>query len=506
MSRTSALVVLVTLTGLAYRGLLAAAEWPMSGDPVFSYCYRALLIAAGDWRGVYLMWHPPGYPLLLGGLTWAGGGLIDPYWWGLAVSLASYVGTVVVVDRLVAPRAAWPGTRVVVAGFLAFYETLALWAAGPLTEPVYLFLIYAAVLALDRDRPGPVRGLLAGLLVGVACTVRLEGAAPTVGLMAVLLAGGRAKAATAAGFVAGWLLGFGWLLTQVEYLSYCRHAQQAAYTIPPAQGVGGNVRRLVECAYFAVTQWLPFTLLLPYWLVLAAGLLHPADAPGRGRLHRLLLAVVVPSLLAVAATIMHKRTGSFLLPAAAVWVGLGCEVIADRLGGRPRRARLLVAAAVLAVLVADLGRTLYRLTRTPPTHDPVTYVAAAALRGAEPGPVWAFGGEPAVYAFLGRPVYYPFREQRAGYNRAYWDHVGRPDEFVSQLRAAGFRYLAFALRDEGAADGPEPQPVEYHFGGPPARSDLTRLRDDAPRLGLTPLATDPADGGRTRVYVFRIAP
>lgn len=504
MSRTAWCVAGVAAVGVGYRLWLAAAQWPMCGDPVFSYCYRALLIANGDFRAVELMWHPPGYPLLLGGLTALGFGRIDPYTWGVLVSLASYVGLAVVVDRLIAPRAGSPLPRLVAAAFLACYETLALWAAGPLTEPVYLFLLYATVLAVDRSSVGAPRALAAGVFLGLACTVRLEGAAPTVGVGLFLLVRHGPRAAV--GFSLGWLLSAGWLAADPDYLRYCRSAQESAYTFPAAHGPGANLRRLVECAYHAVTVWLPFVLLLPYWLILAVGLLRPTRAAGRESLTALLLCIVLPSLLAVGGTIMHKRTGSFLLPAAAVWVAFGSEVIADRWNGSPR-ARWLVGLMLLGLIGADLGRTAFRLRRAPNTHDPVTGVAAGILReaAAEPGTVWAFSGEPEVYTLWGRPIYYPFRSREQDYTRAYLDHVGRPESFVRALRGRGFRYLAFALRDEPAGgSAQEPQPYDGFIGESPLRSDLLRVRDES--LGLSLLGSAPAEGGTTRVYVFQLTP
>ncbi|MGL6073865.1 MAG: hypothetical protein ACRC8S_06870 [Fimbriiglobus sp.] len=476
----------------------------MTGDPTFSYCYRATLIADGDFRGVKLMWHPPGYPLLLAGLSSVSFGLLSPYAWGIAVSLACYAGLTVIIDRLIAFRTTSAATRLVAAGVLSTHETLAIWAAAPLTEPPYLLLVYAAVLALDRERVSTARGCLAGLLLGAACTLRLEGLAPTVGLCFLLAI--RRRPGPIAGLTVGWTIAAGWLLADPAYLAFCRAAQNTSFTIPLAHGLAGNFLRLIECVYYSATAWLPLVLLLPYWLFLAVGLLHPAQADGRGRLHLLLIGVILPCLAVVTASIMHKRTGSFLLPAAAVWIALGCEMFIQRLGGSSQTRRLVILS-VLALMIADSSRSLYRLHRRPNTHDPVSYVAASVLRdaAAETGPVWAFGAEPEVYAFWGRAVFYPFRTREVEYMRAYLDHIGQPEQFVRTLRDRGFGYLVFTLRDSPADGSPsEPHVYDGMVGVSPLRADLVRIRDAAAVLNLSLVGTALADGGKTRVYVFRV--
>jgi hypothetical protein len=501
----------VCLLGLLIRLWLADHLYPMTaGDPLYSYTYRALLIAEGRWEGVFLMWHPPGYPLLLGGLSAATLGSVPPYWCGVAVSLACYVGLFWVVDRLAAPRVRYPGTRIVVGSFVALYETLFLWSTCPLTEPVYLLAVFGVVLLLDRDRPSLKRVTTSGLILGAAFTVRLEAVAPTVGIGVYLVArafraGGWSRAATtAAGFAGGWFVAAGWLLTHWEYLRVCAAAQRYSYTIPPATGAVGNVMRLAECVYHAVTVWLPFALLLPYWLLAGAGLTHRASAAGRPVLHLLLLAVVVPSLAAVGWTIMHKRTASFLLPAAAIWVGFGVETLARRwVGHRPRLVWLLIWLAVAANLVQAARIGFFVRKEIPPREAP-DCVAAGVLKdaGATPGLVWAFGSEPDVYALCGWPLVYPYFEREAGYDQAYADHAGNPAGFVAELRRRDFQYLVFALAPT-AEDRIEKQPFSPRGSGP-LRSDLEQIVAAPARFGLDDFGSRPADRGRVRVHVFRI--
>jgi hypothetical protein len=110
--------------------------YPWTGGSTYSYAYRGLLLADGQWHAAFQLWHPPGYPLLLRLLTKLSRSLISPHVWGTIVSIVCYFSLVIVIDRLVAPRAHRPSTRIAVASFLALYETLFIWATGPLTEPL----------------------------------------------------------------------------------------------------------------------------------------------------------------------------------------------------------------------------------------------------------------------------------------------------------------------------------------------------------------------------------
>jgi hypothetical protein len=483
------------------------------GDPLYSYTYRATLIADGQWEGAYLMWHPPGYPVLVAGLAVATGKVVPVYWLGAGVSLACYLGLFWVVDRLVARRVRYPGTRLVAGSFIALYETLFLWAAAPLTEPVYLLALYGAVLVLDRPRLGPWPVLAAGLLLGAAFTLRLEAAAPSAGLGLYVVLRGRSTGGWGTGvvlgmaFTLGWLAGAGWLVAQVDYLRACSAEQAGSYTFPPAHGIGGLVTRVAECAYHAVTVWLPFALLLPYWVLVGAGLTHRASAPGRPTLHLLLFAVVLPSVVTVGWTIMHKRTASFLLPAAGIWVALGVEVLARRwIRFAPRVVWLVVALVVLGN-VGQAARIGFALRKLEPARGAPDYVAARILEGAgaDPGPVWAFGSEPDVYALRQWPIVYPFFDRNREYNRAYLDHAGDPAGFVAELRGRGFRYLVFVLAPvpaPGAGRGEE-QPFS-NYGPTPDRADLERIAATPSQFGLEALGEHPAAGGRTRVHVYRV--
>lgn len=496
--RTIIWLGIIVLLGLGYRAWLAEKFYPMAGDPTYSYSYRALLISEGDFRGVTLMWHPPGLPLLLGALTKLGYGILSPYGWGVALSLASYVGLTFVVDRLIAPRTGSSTPRLVAACFLAFYETLAVWSVGPLTEPIYLLAIYGAVLLLDRTTVSAFHAAAAGLLIGAAFTIRFDAAASAVGIAALLLVRRQPKALI--WFIVGGLCAGGWLITEWDYMKFCAETQRGAYTIPTVHGLAAQLKRLVECAYYAATSWLPFTLLLPYWILMAYGLLHAGEASGRKSLHTGLLAIVLPSLAIVANSIMHKRTGSFLLPAAAVWTGLGVEFLVSWCAARKLAGRL-IPLAVVALIVADMGRTAFRLQRDPKLTPP-SFVAASILdlNAAPAGRVWAFGMEPEIYAFRKQAIFYPFRERDSEYRRLYLGHQGKPDDFVAALRADGYRYLVVRIGPPTERDGNDPS----MYGDPQVRADLIRLRDRAEALGLKRLGSQPANTGEVQIDVYEI--
>jgi hypothetical protein len=434
MSRTSLAVVLIALLGAGLRGVAAWAIYPWPGDPTFSYCYRALLIYHGEASGVFLMWHYPGYPCLIAALMWLSGGLLSPYAAGLLLSAAASLGLVFVIDALVKPHVHLPAVRLVIAGFLAFYENLVLSSAGPLTEPIYLLLVYAALALVYPPRITWLRALLTGLLLGVSCTIRSEGLAPTLGLLAAVAwtewqrtpDGSRRRAA---GLVtvatAGVFLASGWVLLDLDYVVYAYQTQRESFTIAPAQGLVANVARALECLYHACTVWLPYTLLLPFWVLLSIGLFGTLDAPDKRRLSLLLLAVVLPSLAGVALSIMHKRTGSFLLPAAAVWVGFAVEFLVLHTPLCTRRyASVAVAGLVLLLEVGQAGRLLRSLPSAYQEDGQPTYVQGRILKtaAAPAGKVWAFGGEPEVYQAWNQPIVYPFRTRAQGYQWLYREH------------------------------------------------------------------------------------
>ncbi len=492
---------LAAFAGVVCRILLARAVYPVGGDPVYSYAYRALLIANGDWRGVTLMWHPPGYPLLLAAFTWVAGGMLSPYAWGVALGSAGAVVLIVLVDTLVAPRVRWPLTRLIAASFVALYEGLLFIASAPLTEALYLPAIFGAIVILDRARRTMRAPVLAGALAGTAATMRLEGAAVAGGLAVYLLAcdwRSRARWRATLLYGAGFLIAAGWLLPHDEYLARLLVAHREGYTVAAASSLAGQISRVAEVAYVASVTWLPHVVLLPYWFFIAWGL--PARGEAGRRLNWLLLSALLPNLLVVMPTVMHKRTGSFLLPAVAVWTAFGAERMVAELGlAERRRWRRVLLGAVIALNVAQTFRVVYR----PERSDSVTHVQGSSLVGAAPGCVWAFGGEPEVYYFAGFPVHYPFYDRDRQYNAIYRDRAGDPAAFVRALREASFSYLTFTLpAAPAAAAAGAPQPYE-RYSGRARFDDLASLAADPARHGLEEVSA--ATVGAERVYVYRLA-
>jgi len=501
-------ILLIAGIGAVCRLLLADAIYPMTGDPVYSYAYRALLIAQGDWSGVMLMWHPPGLPLLLAGLTWAAGGLVTPYWWGVVLGAASGAALVLMVDALVAPRVRWPLTRLVAASFVALYEGMLVIGAAPLSESAYLPAVTGAILLLDRDR-GAQRGpLLAGAIVGVAATMRLEGFAVAAGLTLYLLARGRGSGAQwrpPFWFVAGFLSVAAWLMFSDEYLTLMLSAPGGALTVPAATSFSGQIVRAAEAMYVASVRWLPYTILLPYWFFVAWGML-PTRSPESRRLTSLLLAALLPNLIVVTLTVMHKRTGSFLLPAVAIWTAFGAERVVQTLGAAERN--WWRRAFLIAVISLNVGQALRVPFRLRATEEPsVTYVqgSSIAAAGLRPGCIWAFGGEPEVYYFAGFAIRYPYRDRDRGYNSLYWDHLGDPLAFVQALREASFAYLTFRLPGTMPTDSNAgaPQPYE-RYSGRPRWHDLERLVTDPPAYGLEQISLADQEG-QSDVYLYRLS-
>jgi hypothetical protein len=520
-SATGLAVAVIALLGLVGRVVLAFDLYPWLGDPVYAYAYRAFLLSRGEMAGAFLTWHPPGYPLVLGALTWLGGGTLSPYVWGTLLNLVSSLGLVLVVDRLLANRVRWPATRLVAASFLAFYEGVYLWATGPLTEPFYLLLVFGAVALADRPVLGFRRSVVIGALLGVACATRLEGLAAFAGLSLWLVfqassSSEQRLASTikvAAGLAFGWLVGFGWLLPHLDYLGRCVKSQEWSYTFPPVSGVRANLVRLMRCEYHAWTNWLPQVLLLPYWLLVPLGLLaRPREGNAGARLQGLLLAVVLPCLLAVSTSIMHKRTGTFLLPAVAVWLAFAAEELIARFRGNQRT--WVVAAVVWGMVSLNvLLGARYWLAREGPTRGPSTLVIGQELKASqvEPGPVWAFGAEPELYYFWGQPIVFPVLDQTVLHERVYGAHRGNPAGFIDELRRQGYRYLIFRVEGSvstGSSVGAvESATVKQAYGSdPPLRADLEALIGSPGRYHLEPLFQVEADAGTSAIHAFVILP
>ena len=335
-------VAAIALAGVVLRAVVAYAAYPFHGDATFSYCYRAELIASGEFAGVFLMWHPPGYSSYLPVVAVG----IGSYLAGVLVNLIVFVLLVVVVDRLVAARAWHPVTRLTAAAFVAFQETLFGIGGSPVTEPVYVLLIYSGLLLLIRPGEGVWRSGLAGLLFGVAITVRFEGVLLAAGVWFALACQWlRSRKDTngqrwsvAAAFAVGVIVGCGWVFGNVSYVRACFESQQAAYTIPPASGVRYGCSR-IQCGYHAMTAWLPQVLLLPFWIIVGGIGGPPPTREGRDGLALPVSRRSGHSRLCVDS---HAQTNRFVpTSCGAVWFAVGIEYLAARIRpARPARRRL----------------------------------------------------------------------------------------------------------------------------------------------------------------------
>jgi hypothetical protein len=223
--------------------------------------------------------------------------------------------------------------------------------------------------------------------------------------------------------------------------------------------------------------------------------------------------------MAVTWTIMHKRTASFLLPASAIWLGLGCEYLWRRFHLSPRG--IWIGSAVVITLIAlQAGRVLYNVrVKGTVVNDPASFVQASLLReaGVPMGRIWAFGGEPEIYYFWGNPEIFPFF-QMDSYLAPYRQNRGNPAAFVSALRAVGFSYLCVTvprnadrahLADEGRSLGSQEsnadsdvQPNSDDFI--PLPSDLLAVSAHPAQYGLHLVGSRIADAGHSTAYVFLV--
>jgi 4-amino-4-deoxy-L-arabinose transferase-like glycosyltransferase len=173
--------ILLVLLALAVRVSVTAAR-DLSRPPVkdeWSYSEIARNVAAGnglffdirrtvDGREVdrrLTSLRPPLYPLVLGGLYRAGGGVV------VARLLSCLLGALAVgLLHAWGRRQVGEGPAIVAAALFAVWPS-AVWASGEmLTEPLYLTLALGAMAALVAGR-----GLAAGVLLGLAALTRPPG-------------------------------------------------------------------------------------------------------------------------------------------------------------------------------------------------------------------------------------------------------------------------------------------------------------------------------------------
>jgi hypothetical protein len=486
-------VIAIAVGAIALRWWLALAEAPGGGDPSYSYAYRAVLLLDGQWDALWLMWHPPGMPITMALISFVTWGWLTPWWAGIVVTLLSTGALVIVVDGLLRHRLTMPSLRLAAAALIGTQESLVHWARLPLTEPVFLLLLMLAVRAVDRQDVRPAALIRAGVFVGVSSVFRFEGLIAVAGLAAGAFWVTR-RLASSFTVLAGGVIGASWMLVNPGYVLACVTAQGVAYTVPVAAAGGwlafaGRVPRVIHHAF---TEWLPNVLLLPYWMLAAVGAWAQREVSGR-RLNRLLLSVVGPIALAIAWSVMHKRTGAFLVPAVVVWVVLALDAWVVR-GAEPPRRLVMAALLVCALCAMDVVRLAYAFRGAAPVTGFVQReVAILESSGVPRGEVFAFGQEPSLYGLLGWPVRFEYWNRRATSGARYVP--GAPAAFVEGLRAGGTRYLVFVV------SGDEVTAYPHSWTGAAVRSeDLLALVREPGRYGLTPVGDGPSIEGEVHVF------
>jgi len=177
------LVLSAALLALVVRvawGLKVARTPQGLVDPA-RYLGYARAIADGSgfiepWSGFPTAYYPPGYPWFLGVITWVGQPFTDDLPVLIAMVQAVLGAVSVVLAAQVARRLAGSRGGVVAAFGMALYPNLVFHSGAILGETLYISLFLAfLVMALGRSWPedlSPVRGLVAGVVLGLAIMVR----------------------------------------------------------------------------------------------------------------------------------------------------------------------------------------------------------------------------------------------------------------------------------------------------------------------------------------------
>ena len=198
-------VALGVVLRVLYTVLLA--PWPPTAiDDQSFYHLQSLLLAHGRGfiqpvfaivhRTVPTAEHPPLYPLALAGLAKLGGtGEISQRLLGTGFGAGMIVSIGLIGRRLAGPRAG-----IAAAGIAAVYPILITADGALMSETLYGLLVAVSLLAALRlyDAPTPARGIVLGILIGLATLTRGEGLLLLALLIVPLVRrpyGGRAAAA-----------------------------------------------------------------------------------------------------------------------------------------------------------------------------------------------------------------------------------------------------------------------------------------------------------------------
>ena len=346
--------VAILLVATLLRLWLASANAGLTMDSPL-YVSMADSLAKGA-RAVGPAHH--GYPALiaLAGLVLPGRELP-----GRAISMLAGLLLVVLVYRVAranAPR--WAAA--IAASLVALHPLLAVYSGPIMTETTFLAILFAALLALERRRPGT-----AGLLFGASYLVRPEGLIAAIGAMLIGRSGWKGAARMAAGFA---LIA----LPYVGYLSW----ERGTFTLTPKEALvhapapGRSREWRVGSTANPVAERPPS---LPERIRVAAPAIAASYLPNLGRhLKRLVdswpwpllilsllglvwkpgpVAVPLLQLLVIPALAVRPehRFALLYVPSLAVLAAIGAAECAARVPRAHRAARAATAAAALAGLV-----------------------------------------------------------------------------------------------------------------------------------------------------------
>jgi len=476
------------------RGFVSIQEGFVGGDPAYSYVYRAILIADGQWSGLKLLWHPPGYPLLLALLSSLFGGLVNAFVIGRGVSLVAYVALTLVADRQLRAWGASASARGFAAFFLALYEGSWIIGTQPLSEGPYLLMVWGAVfLASTRTLDASLSAVL-GLLFGLATLTRWEGAVAACGFLVALATLDRptsasyglasARAVRLLCFVFPFLIVCGWVLFDSNYLAKVLEAVRSVTTAETTGSGFLDLRRITLSLYHSLTIWLPGVVLLPFLSLATIGWYLGLRSRRTRRGVVIATWVVGAQSALVALSVMHKRTGSFLLPGVAVAGALGFVAMSRLVVPMLGRASPVWWFATILLFSTQLIRVTENLSKAQPA--PVASRQGRVLRDSRvaPGRVWAFGAEPEVLAFAHWPVVSTFFEREKEMREACKAEREGAGRFVEQLRTGPWRYLTFSFDPLDSRDSElEAQPYGG-FSCVPRRSTLEELIECPECFGL----------------------
>lgn len=332
-------------------------------DGVYYAASDALSFGHAPYRDFVLL-HPPGSTLALLPFTLLGRATSDPI--GMTTARLSFmaIGSLnAVLVALIATR--WGRLRGVFAGLIYAGSAAAIYSEqATFLEPLGSLLVLAALLAYYRglDRPRPRTDLLVGVLLGLACTVKIWYVAPFVALvLAIVLAKrlGSALRVLAAGAVASTVVlgpffalapGRMWTMVVVDQVG--RHGN-----VDPTSGRFASILGTKTLlAHDADLRGIVTVALVV--LTIVALVLCTTDR----RTWPLVLFFLATAITLLASPSYFRHYGVFLAAPIALVLAIGLGDVLRRWRWRPARGAVLgvcgvvVIAAGVAAALAPTGR------------------------------------------------------------------------------------------------------------------------------------------------------